>query len=700
VSKTYVEHAEPKLTSGDWDYYPDFAEQFQKIQTKAGTLVPFKLNRSQLYRERVIQEMESFCPNCRRHTLNDDGRPLGVCPDCGTSQRHCGPCNQPLVDGIREDAAPCCPECGSLGLGIPVRICEGKSRRMGASTHYQGRQSWRCMTNRDHGAMIASHEEKSVGEIFRKCKTFHDHMPSGMKPLTKYNNTTMIDFRAPTGPTGLRSWQQVFLAKSADAARGITVRDAHYSEAAFYGQAASAFMLASIQALPELPGTTAAIESTANGQGNYFHGKYLSGRVWWTNPDTGEPEPPPWMPLKRDHPGSPDSEWYSLFVPFFLNDEYRIPLRVSEEEFRNSLDEEERWLLEEFEEFGCTLECLQWRRTTIVDKCEGKLSQFHQEYPATDEQMFATTGSLAFSPSDIERMDEQHACHCEVCLPRGKMSAPEGNDCPPHQWFEIVDDYVRPDNQFGARIYTQYQPRLEEAAPGMGRLSIWEQPEPGHRYIIFADVSKGGGAGDWDHAGVYRLKGMKQVASWRGKVETDEYTDYLVMVGALYNMATIAVEVNGIGEAVAILLKQTRYPRLYRARNARAAYGSSGINIGWFTSESSKAHMVGQMNRGLKELYCVIRGRIEIEEMRIYRKIITSPATDGSPGKAKYSAPVGAHDDAVMTAMGAVAVCGETPGGLPRVHDGPKPVHVFDRYVRRKKKESRWVKKLNRMMGR
>ena len=42
---------------------------------------------------------------------------------------------------------------------------------------------------------------------------------------------------------------------------------------------------------------------------------------------------------------------------------------------------------------------------------------------------------------------------------------------------------------------------------------------------------------------MYRVKGMEQVASWRGKVETDEYADYLVMIAKMYNRAQLAIEI-------------------------------------------------------------------------------------------------------------------------------------------------------------
>src|SRR5207253_10293153 len=43
------------------------------------------------------------------------------------------------------------------------------------------------------------------------------------------------------------------------------------------------------------------------------------------------------------------------------------------------------------------LEQLNWRRWTILNKCEARLDVFHQEYPSTPEQAFLTTGRQVFS---------------------------------------------------------------------------------------------------------------------------------------------------------------------------------------------------------------------------------------------------------------------------------------------------------------
>ncbi len=671
--REYPEFAEIELTSGRHNYFPDYARDVLMLQTKAGLLVPFELNRSQWFRENMLQEMETWCSVCEISAQDDQSppRPLPACPKCGTSNEYCGRCDVPF-EYSRESGGMQCPICRQKGLGLPVRVVEVKSRRMGASAHYQGRQNHKACTNRNHGAIIASHRKKSANAIRRKCKTFFVNMPDGLRPMTKYNNEGVLDFRAPQGSTGLGSWQQVFVASEPEDARGDTVRDMHCSEAAFYGATGPAFMQASLPLVAKLPGTTVAIETTPNGPGDYVHTRYLSARVWWRD-EHGDPKPPPWMPLKAKNPGDLNSEWFAIFVPFFLNDGYRLPLAMPEEEFRSSLDDEERWLLDSFEEFGCTLETLQWRRATIVDEAGGDLAKFHQEYPATDEQAFATTGTMAFSPEKLEAHDLAHACHCEVCIPADRIAAPpENNDCPEHLWFDIVDQFAS--DRRGVRTFRQYQPQLIEAEPGVGSLSVWSKPQPGVRYVVWADVAKGVATGDWCDASVFREDTVEQVAHLRGKWELHNFADLLICLGLIYNTARVAPEMNGIGEGVAVLMKQALYPKMYRRRQDTAAITRQSVTMGWYTTESRKGTMVASTNRLLEQDLGAIRSRVAIDEMHIFRKQISANES-GSANRVSFSAPTGANDDACMSTMGCITLCLERSASkLREASDRQDPV--------------------------
>tara|TARA_Y100001973_G_C5166100_1_gene316245 strand:- start:48 stop:1502 length:1455 start_codon:yes stop_codon:yes gene_type:complete len=447
-------------------------------------------------------------------------------------------------------------------------------------------------------------------------------------------------------------------AKSVDDARGATARQVHCSEVAFYKRPEE-FFLATLQAVPEEAGTMVYSESTCNGSGDFHHTQYLAANVWWD-------EIPPWMTLKRKHPGHPDSTWYALFTPWFLMEEYARPLRVSEDEFLKSLDQDEKDLLEQFEDW-ITLENLQWRRETLVSKCGGSLERFHQEYPSTDEEAFSTTGSPVFDQNIIWDQIREHACPCDICAKKIRTS--DENDCPEHQWYEIVDGSGSEPGR--SRIFSSYSPVLEECMEGSGRFSVWRHPKPRRRYVVSVDVSKGAASGDWDHITVVDIASMEQVAEWRGKVELDILAEVSLMIALHYNNAMLAPEVSGLGAGLIAMLNQTKYWNMYRRKTVDSLSVPS-TTIGWDTNKKTKPAMVGLMQKALKEGYIKIRSQKVLEEMVAYRRTITK-TPDGHDADAKMNAPPGKNDDACVSMMIANAVAHYSPGSGSEVRsDSPK----------------------------
>lgn len=576
--------AETQLTSGAHANFAGFAEQHLFIQTKAGDLAPLRLNRSQKFRESLFTDMEA--------------------------------------------------------AGLPIRIWEAKARQLGCSTHVQGRMAWKCFTNKDESALVAAHADPSSRLIFQKAKLFYQHLPTELRPRSKYNNRQELDLRDPKGPSGLRSKFSVMTAASVEDARGGMYRQCHISEVAFFKRP-EAFFLATLQTIPDEPGTMVYAESTCNGTGDFHHHMYLTSKVW-----EGWDEIPPWMELKRDNQGNPDSDFYALFSPWFLMEEYRQALRLPEDEFVASLDTDERELLDKFEGW-VTLEHLQWRRSTIATKCGGSLERFHQEYPSTDAEAFSASGSPAFTQDIVREHRASRGCYCDLCRRPDYPARSPTNDCPPHRRFELVDATM---NRRGLadRYWSSYKPST--VAAGDGRLSVWRDPCPGSKYMIGADVSLGGVGSDFDHAVVYDLHRLEQVAEWRGKVEIPDFADVLMLLSKHYNRAWLAPEISGIGAGLIAVLQRTHYPFLFR-RQALDSTAGPTILLGWDTNRRTKPALVTAMQQLLRDDVITIRSQVVLEEMAQYRRTILLRPDGADSNEAKFDAPSGAHDDAVMAAM-------------------------------------------------
>lgn len=103
-----------------------------------------------------------------------------------------------------------------------------------------------------------------------------------------------------------------------------------------------------------------------------------------------------------------------------------------------------------------------------------------------------------------------------------------------------------------------------------GRLEIWEQPEPGERYVVGADVAEGLDSDGTDHdyhaACVLRETTRTQVAAYHAREGCDpaDFGRDLAAIGLHYNTADIVVERNSHGILTLHVLEEDGYPRIYR----------------------------------------------------------------------------------------------------------------------------------------
>ncbi len=91
---------------------------------------------------------------------------------------------------------------------------------------------------------------------------------------------------------------------------------------------------------------------------------------------------------------------------------------------------------------------------------------------------------------------------------------------------------------------------------------LWDYPQAGKQYGVFADVSRGDGS-DYSACHVFDLETVTQVAEYRGKLGTKEYGNLLVQIGTEWNTALLVIENNNIGWAVLQQVIDRDYPNLF-----------------------------------------------------------------------------------------------------------------------------------------
>ena len=231
-----------------------------------------------------------------------------------------------------------------------VRALILKGRQQGCSTYVEGRFYWRVSHTKGVRAFILTHEEEATNNLFEIANRYHENCPAPVKPSTSAANAKELYFNR------LDSGYKVGTAGNKAVGRSSTVQFFHGSEVGFWPNAQQ-HAAGILQAIPDVDGTEAFLESTANGVGNFFHQQ-------WQAAEAGQ------------------SDYIAIFVPWYWQPEYR---KVLPEGFKLTDEEQEYCAV-----YGLDLEQMVWRRAKIAELRDETL--FKQEYPATAAEAFQVSG--------------------------------------------------------------------------------------------------------------------------------------------------------------------------------------------------------------------------------------------------------------------------------------------------------------------
>jgi hypothetical protein len=249
-----------------------------------------------------------------------------------------------------------------------VRAIILKGRQQGCSTYVQARFFHKTTMNRGEKTFILTHQAQATDNLFDMTKRYYDNAPPFVQPrLGRANSQEMIF-------DGLDSSYQVATAGSKGAGRSATLTNVHGSEVAFW-ENGEEHLTGLFQAVALAKGTEIILESTANGFGNVFQKQ-------WEMAARGE------------------SDFIAIFVPWFLQTEYRRPVPDDFELDGNpeSVPDGELTEVEYAEAFKLDNAQMYWRRMKIRELGGGEegFFGFKQEYPATPDEAFqkSNMGSL------------------------------------------------------------------------------------------------------------------------------------------------------------------------------------------------------------------------------------------------------------------------------------------------------------------
>jgi hypothetical protein len=484
-----------------------------------------------------------------------------------------------------------------------VRMVVLKARQQGLSTVISALQYWWLSQRKAQKGLVMAHESESTTSLFDMYRRIHDNVPDIVRPSTKYSSRSELVFDK------LDSALRVATAGGRGVARGEMLTFAHLSEVAFWPPAfANNNFNGLVQAIPEEHGTFIFLESTAQGvTGKFYEMAQGADRA--------------------------DQHWngYELFFSaWFESAEYR---ETAPADFQRTPEEED--LITAFSAKGLTSnDQLYWRRKKVATN---GLDLFKQEYPATSEEAFLSTGRPIFNNEYVTE----------------RLRTPKA----PQTLMAVEETY---DEKNGKPLPLRV---LREHA--RGELKIFRPLDPKESYVIGADVGMGlrqgiKGKKDGDPSVAQILDSqMRQVAVWRGLCHPDVFAKILETLGYHYNSATIAPERNNHGLVTCVQLRDSNYPYLYTEQTEGTLEADRDtIKLGFFTSEASKPLIIDKLRALDRER------EIEINDEQTLKEMKTFVVTENG----KMEAEAGCNDDCVM----ALAIASY-------VHEGKwRPVEVSD----------------------
>ncbi len=320
----------------DYLYY---APRCHKINNKAGQLVNFKLNESQLYVHGLLQK-----------------------------------------------------ELARKGY---VRAIMLKCRQWGGSTYVESRYDHKISYRKGKRAVIMTEADLSRDNLFNMVKTFHENKPKAVRPQTLRSNEKALIFDTPKGSpvAGLRSRYDVKTCES-KGGLGITTHYIHLSEYAFFKDSALNTVAGLLESVPsEYPailGTEIIMESTANGVGGIFYNTWKDSEK-----QEAKGEDPDY--LRIFIPWFYHSAYHKI-----INDKQRQEIKETLDEDETWLLKQElpSGALVSYEQLAWRRWKIS---TMSAPMGYTKEEFFRQWYPATSEEAFIYSGKTVFPVSDLRK---------------------------------------------------------------------------------------------------------------------------------------------------------------------------------------------------------------------------------------------------------------------------------------------------------
>lgn len=478
----------------------------------------------------------------------------------------------------------------------PIRVNILKARQLGMSTFIAAVIFVETIFRPNRKALIIADVAEHAINLFDKYVFFYDHLPEAIKqkiPRIVSNKRELVVQHKKGFKSSIR-----ITVPGDGAGRSGTFDFLHLSECAFWQDLQKTLTSIFQTVSTDNKESMIFLETTGNGFNEYK-------QRWDTDVAS--------MTAKNnkeitDEDGSP---FQAKFYGWYWDLNYQKPysgfkLMPHEEKIKREL--------------GLKDEQLAWYRMQY-NYMNQNLDDLKQEYPSTPIEAFKSTGVSVFNMDLIAKRKEELIANDPV-VRRGYFS------------------YRAMHSQDG-RVITLSDYQFIPVSNGA--LKIFEEPKPGHPYVINCDPSNGGN--DFTAIQVLDNYTGKQVACYnKKKVADDEVAYTMVILGKLYNEALISTETN-VNTYILWICDKCGYRNIYQDVNTDTLSQRYQDRFGYKTTVTNRSMMISLFKEAFRDNYKFINDYETLTEMEGFQYYKAG-------NKLKEMGANDNHDDLVMAMCG------------------------------------------------
>jgi hypothetical protein len=537
-----------------------------------------------------------------------------------------------------------------------------KARQLGISTLSELAVAHRVQFFEHTRAVVGSSDPDKSALMSRMMELAWSEMPWWLMPSrTKYKSGQLIEFGNQNSVVSIQHGTQF-----SGIARGTTVTVGHLSELADFDDPANLVDAALVKAIHPSPRVLLILESTAHGRAG-----------WWF--DTWE--------LSKKGYEKGFSRFFPVFLPWYVGqDMYPHPTwlasrrqifaewQPSDAALAHKAKAEAyvgaNELLRRYLGSGWEMSRPQvfwWDMQREEHRAKGILHIFKQECPADDAEAFQSGNISIFDAETMERARERARQPVGVFGISGstaeipaRVQPPASSLQPGKRPIEITANWAR--TQAPSRYLLLPLKYDTSRFDPLGKLVVWEMPQPSEDYAIGVDTAEGVGA-DRSVIQVVRKGTMKrndeQVAEFASDViGALDLWPIVMAIGSLYSTAKedrlrqplVAIECSGNGEATQLELKKRGWVNfhLWVRYDSKKIDRSKATKLGWYTNTWSRAMMLDNLIKYVRD------GWVDLNSLWLMDEEMAN--FERNEDKNKLMAALGAHDDRIM-ALGIALFC-------------------------------------------